>query len=170
MKLCYALSYHQFCATMDVAAINDTNVGTKKSALIEIMGEQDLLSAPFHFKEDHPNVLRLVFDDIDEPLHVPLLGEFVDGREYIPVVPMTEEQGRQIVDFVKANKDAYNFIVHCAAGISRSGAIVKFINEYFDGEEWYFRHLNPHTRPNARILNILRRLSQTHGKEDITEG
>lgn len=161
MKPVYALSYYQFCASLQEAGIDDTNVETKKSALIEVMGEQDLLSAPFHFKEDHPNVLRLLFDDVDEPLHVPLLGEFADGREYIPVVPMTEEQGKQIVDFVKANKDVHNFIVHCAAGISRSGAIAKFINEYFDGEEFHFRHLNPYAMPNGRILNILRTLNQT---------
>lgn len=170
MKPVYALSYHQFCASLEVAKIDDTNVETKKSALIEIMGEQDLLSAPFHFKEDHPNVLRLLFDDVDEPLHIPLLGEFADGREYIPVVPMSMEQGKKIVDFVKVNKDVYNFIVHCAAGISRSGAIAKFINEYFGGDEWHFKHLNPHTKPNIRILSILRNLNQEHGQEDIIEG
>lgn len=157
MKPCYALSYPQFRATLDVAKIDDTNIEEKKSAVIEVMGEQDLLFFPFYFKQDHPNVLRLLFDDVDEPLTTSLLG---DGRDVIPVVPMTEEQGKQIIDFVRTNKDMHNFVIHCAAGISRSGAIAKFINEYFDGEEWYYWELNPNTRPNARILNILRKLSQ----------
>lgn len=169
MKPCYALSYPQFRASLDEAKIDDTNIGEKgkNSAVIEVMGEQDLLFFPFYFKQDHPNVLRLLFDDVDTPLTTSSLG---DGRDVIPVVPMTEEQGQLIVDFVRANKDKQNFVVHCAAGISRSGAIAKFIVEYFDGEEWYYQHLNPHTMPNSRILNILRRLSQTHGKEDIIEG
>lgn len=159
MKPAYALSYPQFRASLDIAKVDDTNIETKNSAIIEVMGEQDLLFFPFYFKQDHHNVLRLLFDDVDEPLTTTLLG---DGRDVIPVVPMTEEQGKLIVDFVRANKDKGNFIVHCTAGISRSGAITKFINEYLDGEESDYWVLNPHTRPNARILNILRNLSQTH--------
>lgn len=162
-KRAYALSYQQFKASLDYASITDDNVESKdKTALIEIMGEQDILSAPFYFKKDHPNVIRLMFDDVDEPLHVSLLGDVPDEREYVPVVPMSEEQGKLILDFVKKNDSVGNFIVHCAAGVSRSGAVAKFITEYFGGEDKDFYKLNPYTKPNQRILTILRNLSQNH--------
>lgn len=160
-KKAYALSYQEFKASLDYVGITDDNVESKdKTALIEIMGEQYLLIHPFYFKKDHSNVIRLVFDDVDEPLHVPLLGDVPDEREYIPVVPMNEEQGKLIVEFVKANQNVGTFIVHCAAGVSRSGAVAKFITEYFGGEDKDFYKLNPYTKPNQRILTILRNLVQ----------
>lgn len=157
MKQVYALSWHQFCATMDHAGITDDNVESKDgTALIEIMGEQDLLHMPHHFKKDHPNVLRLLFDDVDEDLPVHKLG----NGKVIRVTPMTKEQGQQILDFVKKNKDVGNFVVHCGTGVSRSGAVAKFITEYFGGEDKDFYKLNPYTMPDARILTILRNLVQ----------
>lgn len=172
MKQVYALSWHKFCATMEHTGVTDDNVESKdKTALIEIMGEQDLLSMPHHFKKDHPNVLRLLFDDVDEPYKVFKLGSTGDEpyeREFRMVVPMTKEQGQQILDFIKKNKDVGNFMVHCAAGVSRSAAVAKFITEYFGGEDKDFYKLNPYTHPNARILTILRNLSQANGQRDVT--
>lgn len=158
MKPVYAMSYAGFVSNMILSKLDDSNIESKNSAVIEVMGEQDLLQMPHHFKQDHPNVLRLLFDDVDEPLQVNRLG--TDGREYVPVIPMSEAQGKQIFEFIKTNKDAVNFIVHCAAGISRSGAVAKFITEYFGGTDREFYFLNPYTKPNSRILNILRKLSQ----------
>lgn len=158
MKQAHALSWARFCVSLRSASITDDNVESKdRTALIEIMGEQDLLSMPHHFKKDHPNVLRLLFDDVDEPTRRKVLG---DHGEVQFSVPMTKEQGQEIVDFVKKNKDVGNFIVHCAAGVSRSGAVAKFITEYFGGEDRDFYKLNPYTQPNARILTILRNLVQ----------
>lgn len=165
MKPCYALSYREFKASMDVSKVIDENVESKKSAIIEIMGEQDLLKMPFWFKQDHSNVLRLIFDDVDEPLKIWSIGHPDDDeREYIPVVPMSEEQGKLIVEFVKANFEASSFIIHCTAGISRSAGVAYFINEFINEcfgktDEW-FRQINPHTSPNQRIINILRKLSK----------
>lgn len=163
-KRAYALSYQQFKASLDYAGITDDNVESKdKTALIEIMGEQNILSAPFYFKKDHPNVIRLMFDDVDESYKVFKLDgtdDIIDEREFRMLVPMNEEQGKLIVEFVKANQNVGNFIVHCAAGVSRSGAVAKFITEYFGGEDKDFYKLNPYTKPNQRILTILRNLVQ----------
>lgn len=156
----YALSWWQFTHLCKEAKIDDTNVGTVKQAFIELMGEQDILSAPWVFNQDHSNVLRLMFDDVDEPLHVPLVGDIPDNREYIPVVPMSEAQGQQILDFVRANEDKKVFIVHCAAGVSRSGAVAKFIMEYFGETHLEYWMINKNTQPNIRIVNILRKLNE----------
>lgn len=39
--------------------------------------------------------------------------------------------GKLIFEFIKSREDT-NFIVHCFAGISRSAAVAKFINDYYD--------------------------------------
>ena len=156
----HALSWVQFCATMQEAGLDDTNIETKTplSGVIEIMGEQDLPYMPFHFKEDHKNVLRLIFDDVDKDMEVVYLGE----REPRNLYTMSEEQGKKLFEFIKVNNNAINFVVHCAAGVSRSGAVAKFIMEYTGGEEDRdFYVLNPNTRPNGTVLRILRNLAQT---------
>lgn len=44
----------------------------------------------------------------------------------------TENKAKQIISFVNtSHAKKKDVIVHCFAGISRSGAIAKFINEYF---------------------------------------
>lgn len=147
--------------------VDDSNVESRTSAIIEIMGEQDLLAHPFYFKEDHPNVIRLLFDDVLEDLPpIKMSGYGDDTRENIPVVVITKEQGEQIVKFVRTNEKATNFIIHCAAGISRSGAVAKFINEVFGGTDREFNLLNPYTKPNYVVLNLLRNLWQTVTNRD----
>lgn len=165
MKKCHALSHHEFVASMEEAKVDDTNVESKKSALIEIMGQYDLGYMPWHFKEDHSNVLRITFDDVDKIINIGLSHRLAGGKEDRFAYPMTEEQGKTILDFIRANEDKDNFIIHCAAGISRSGAVAKFANELFGGEERDYWAVNPYTHPNARILGILRNLSQTHAKD-----
>lgn len=160
----HALSYKEFKGVMEhYKWIEGTNTDMSlfnKIAIIEIMGEQDLLVFPFWFKFDYSNVLKLLFDDVDEPLHIPLLGEpALDEREYVPVVPMSKYQGKKILDFIRQHTHVTNFIVHCAAGISRSAAVALFIKEYFKIDEIVFNQQNPYIKPNMRIVNILRDLN-----------
>lgn len=158
--LVYALSYTQFIDAMHYNKVTEENVEARPGAIIEIMGEQDLRFLPFYFKHEHHNVLRLTFDDVDERLDIKLFGEPQDdGREYIPVVPMSEEQAKLIIKFVEANENAKVFFVHCAAGISRSGAVAKWIDQKFNEDDTVFNVNNPHIIPNQRILSILRKLS-----------
>lgn len=155
MKSVYAMSHHGFCETMKFNGLNDENVEDRTTmCLIEICGEQDLLYLPHHFTRDHPNVLRLLFDDIDEVTEV----KYLDERESKNLYPMTEEQGQQIIDFLVHNRDVQTCIVHCAAGISRSGAVATFIKETFGMHEDVFRLNNRHIHPNHKVLSILRKL------------
>jgi predicted protein tyrosine phosphatase len=160
MKPVHAMSYREFCHTMEYNKIDDSNVEAYPSGIIEIMGEQDLLFFPFWFKQNHSNVLRLCFDDVDEPLNVKLLRDIEDKREYIPVVAMSHEQGKEIVSFVKANEDKKSFIIHCAAGVSRSAGVALFINDYFSGDWYHFKQVNPNTKPNIRIVKILTKIAK----------
>lgn len=44
---------------------------------------------------------------------------------------INNKQAKEIVQFIADNEGKF-FIVHCFAGVSRSAAVAKFINEYYD--------------------------------------
>ena len=63
-----------------------------------------------------------------------------------------EITAKEIVNFVRENKDK-NFIVHCAAGVSRSSAVCMFIHLTYGhslkGQFWYT------SEPNSHVLGKL---------------
>jgi predicted protein tyrosine phosphatase len=67
---------------------------------------------------------------------------------------------KKIVDFVNKHKDKNVFVIHCTAGISRSGAVAYFIKEKFKEEinPYNFHDDNKHIMPNLYILNRLTKL------------
>ena len=73
-----------------------------------------------HFKQNHANVLNMEFWDISEEKEV-------NGKTYLP---FTTEQANRIIDFIEVNKNK-NYIIHCHAGISRSGAVAQFITDFY---------------------------------------
>ena len=91
------------------------------------------------------NLLVLYFDDVDE------------GQPHA----MTPEQAKQIVDFARI-EDPRPIIVHCTAGISRSGAVGEVLNWYFnryleDDQEDYqrFQIMHRDLVPNAHVRRLL---------------
>ncbi len=91
------------------------------------------------------NLLILRFDDVDEG--------FPNA--------MTDTHAQQIADFVKLNQGC-PYIVHCTAGISRSGAIGEVLNHYFNrylAEDTpafeQFCHDNPDIDPNPHVRQML---------------
>ena len=82
---------------------------------------------------DADNLLILYFDDVDE------------GFPHA----MTPEQAKQIVDFVRIEDDR-PIIVHCTAGISRSGAVGEVLN-------WYFNRYLKDNPPVYRLNEIMNR-------------
>lgn len=73
-----------------------------------------------------PN-LKIDFWDIVEPL-----ASFIP--EDPPFLPPLKEDAAKIIDFILENKGR-NFLINCQAGISRSGAICKFLEDNL-GYEW----------------------------------
>jgi len=59
---------------------------------------------------------------------------------------MSNRQAKKLFDFIKEN-EGKDFIVHCFAGVSRSAAVAKFINDYYDA--------NDHVLENYKIYNKL---------------
>jgi predicted protein tyrosine phosphatase len=97
------------------------------------------------------NVLILRFDDVDDS------DPFIfQGTRF-----MTEADAEAIAAFVES-PDPRPIVVHCTAGISRSGAIGTCLNEYFnkklslnETEHQAFWIAHPHINPNLHVMKLL---------------
>lgn len=92
-------------------------------------------------------VLPLQFDDLrDDQVEKCLLHGFT------PTL-FTKEQASKIIDFIRElqeeTKDS-ELVIHCDAGISRSGAVATFISSYIK-----IPFFDPYVRPNTYVLKTL---------------
>lgn len=103
---------------------NDTNVHELSRHTCFICIHDTVTSEKPYFKKDHSNVLNLWFDDVE--------FEFDDLKGQ-KAVPMSQEQAKQILDFIRHNKNngVKECMIHCTAGVSRSVAVKHFIDMYF---------------------------------------
>ena len=162
MKKIYAVSQNKFLCELQRLGINDDNVKEHNTAFIQI-GNTDLEEPcflPFALK-DTDNVLSLRFDDCDEVFNTPIIG----GLTYVSQLPMSEEQAEVLFNFIEKNKDKATFLVHCKAGQSRSGGIVKFLSEYFEIPLTAIYRDNPSIYPNQRIVSLLRQIKENKNGE-----
>jgi predicted protein tyrosine phosphatase len=119
-----------------------------KTALIS-MNEEDIGLYPLQVSGD--NVLRMRFADIRGVHSVQHKGQWYR--------PMSLDEAHKIMNFIEARKD-HDYIVHCAAGISRSSAVCMYIHLI------YGHALKPDfwliSDPNPYILGTL--ISEYHRK------
>ena len=100
------------------------------------------------FKSEHHNVLTLFFDDVSHDME----GSPTNRGE---TKAFTREQASEIISFLKENKNVNTVLVHCAAGISRSGAVGQFVLDFMDGDRDFFQSTNRHIMPNVHISRTL---------------
>ena len=93
-----------------------------------------------------PNLLCMVFDDIVDET----------GRQF------TSDDAKAILDFVC--DDSMPLMVHCTAGIARSGAVGEVLDWYYncwksqnDEDHQYFLRENPQVMPNSTVRRLLMR-------------
>ena len=91
----------------------------------------------------HPNLLVLFFDDVE-----------TEGP-----TSFSSDMARHIVRFVQES-DERPLLIHCTAGISRSGAVGLAIAEQCGCVE-VFRRENPDIMPNQLVLRELRQAFKT---------
>ena len=72
-----------------------------------------------------------------------------------------DSQATQILKFLDSLKDESFLIVHCAAGISRSGAVGLFSCRYLGLDQAEFRKMNRGISPNSHVLDVLNKCSNT---------
>lgn len=94
------------------------------------------------------NYISLQFTDITKEQYE---KEPIEGRNYWTL--FDNKHAEKIITFLDAihkdPKDAM-LVVHCHAGVSRSGAIATFASEYL-GVEFY----DPYVKPNEWVLKLL---------------
>jgi predicted protein tyrosine phosphatase len=147
------LSKPEFNQFMGELGISDSNVEEKMKdvALISINDTEGNWSVSW-FDQDHPNVIRMWFDDVERDEQKSPTNSFTCRT-------FTAEQAEKLFNFIKANSNK-DFIVHCSAGISRSGAVGAFINDYLDSDKEYFREFNlKRIYPNAHVSRLLNNLA-----------
>lgn len=148
----FILPKHKFDELMVQKGISDDNVEEKTGTFFISINDSFTPSVYSgrmfhpHFSEDKKNVKVLFFDDV-----VP--GEENTGSS---TRAMSAEQAQELVRFIKNNEDKDTCIVHCAAGVSRSGAVGTFINDLFGEDFFTFKKRNPQVRPNNHVLRLLR--------------
>lgn len=97
------------------------------------------------------NFLQVKMWDIEEDLISS------NGKKY---EKPSDVELQKIVDFVNKHKDKVDFVIHCSAGISRSGAVANFIQHKFYNEvdKDKFMQENKYIQPNLLILRRLKEL------------
>ena len=97
-----------------------------------------------------PNLLCMVFDDVIEGA----------DKEF---TQFTEADAKTILDFVC--DDSMPVIVHCSAGIARSGAVGEALDAYFncfmtrndEDHQCFLQHYQQRLRPNSLVKRLLMR-------------
>lgn len=98
------------------------------------------------FKQEHPNVLNIEFDDVIEDMTY-------KGCRFVAI---TKPQAKKMFDFIERNIGK-EFKIHCRAGISRSGAVYTFINEMYPHLYVVNENDKARIRPNTYVLTMLKR-------------
>jgi rhodanese-related sulfurtransferase len=107
-----------------------------------------------HESWDGTNSVRFVCDDVlgngaapDTDIHT--------GWTPDDPTAFTPEMATELVDFINLHQNK-NIFVHCDAGISRSAAVGRFIDTFFDHDVDY-RVIRTDRFANIHIFNLLRR-------------
>lgn len=130
-------SKETFVKAMESRNITDATVESFKEYFICI----DSTGGPScqqYFLQEHPNVIRLIFDDCEKD--EVKWGADING--YYNAKAMITEQASLLVNFIKTIPDDSIVNIHCTKGKSRSVAVDAFINNQTSG--------------NAHVLNLLR--------------
>ena len=152
------LNKRLFNEFMTYNAIDDDNVESQDMLIISIneffKNEtlfNDKYSVRSHFKRQHSNVLIEHFGDYREDYikrcmenKLPTFGFF------------NEHKAKRMYEFMLKNKDKSLAVLHCGAGISRSGAVGQFLWENFGTVSYEdFKRKNKKIDPNKHILRLL---------------
>jgi len=140
------LSKREFDNLMVDNGITDENV--EKRTGIVLISINDSSREETYFKENHINVIVMKFDDIERE------GE-VSPTNKGECKVFDDAMAQELYEFIKRNRDRETCIVHCEAGISRSGAVGSFVNGYTQGDWERFKRENSFISPNGRVLRML---------------
>lgn len=107
-----------------------------------------------YFQRDHPNVLRMWFDDVTKDV------AYLQGTAEHTYRAFTEEQAREVIAFLETQRltNIRELIVHCTGGINRSGSVGEFAHDYLGGDYATFQRHNPYAKRNPTVTATLNRV------------
>ena len=145
----YVLSKVNFQDILDSNKINDDNVDEFIHYAFICINDSsgDYYHNPL-FVSCHHNVINLFFDDVENDMEM-------SPTNHKETRAFTENDAAKVIKFLDENYKTKFLLVHCAGGISRSGAIGQFALDYLKGDKNKFKLDNPQILPNARVLRLL---------------
>jgi len=157
------LSHYLFDEKMKSLGLNDGNVETSNQAFISIIGTPECLvyyldkRETKHYFGEHPNVLNLEFDDIEDDV-------MYNGHHF---KTMRMNQAEKSVDFIEdiVNKNVDDIFIHCRAGMSRSRAFGEFIYRYCKEHEIPLEYNDRDDYTTMYNQGVLRRLNHAYWKK-----
>ena len=177
----HTLSVADFKHTMQNNDLYDSNIEQRTDLAVISIGNSfedgdpdDIFSngpSSRWFRHQHKNVLNLTFDDITAPEQWQMMSQFakqpvcssdsdencISGND---CVLFDEEMAHQLVEFVEENRAVKTWIVHCSAGVSRSGAVSRWLKDCLKFK--YGIDANNvdgrYAVPNAYVLRVLDRI------------
>lgn len=177
----HTLSVADFKHTMQNNDLYDSNIEQRTDLAVISIGNSfedsdpdDIFSngpSSRWFRHQHKNVLNLTFDDITAPEKWQMMSQFAkqsasdsnhdENRIYgSDCVLFDEEMAHRLVQFVEENRAAKTWIVHCSAGVSRSGAVSRWLKDCLK-LKYNIEANNVDGRyavPNAYVLRVLDRI------------
>lgn len=137
---------------MNTKGITPENVESLKDVfMISVQDDTDDKYVPV-FSENKKNVLVQSFSDVEEDTPVTIIGTNTE----IIAKAFSPEQAKEMYNFIMANKEKKFCIIHCTAGISRSGAVGTFVSEVVGKNYLDLKKENPAIQPNMHVLKLLR--------------
>ena len=157
------LSQFNFDERMKKMGLSDDNVEEQNSAFISIIGTPECLNYYLdegntkHYFGDHPNVLNLEFDDIEDDV-------LYNGHHF---KTMSMEQAENAVNFIEKiiEKNVDDIFIHCRAGFSRSRAFGEFIYRYCKEHDIPLEYEDRDDYTTMYNSGVLRRLDHAYCKK-----
>lgn len=104
--------------------VNDSTISLSDDYYVSILPTGGPKGEPIFYKE-HMNVITMVFDDVLESGK--MWGK--DINDYYDAVAITPDQAKVLHHFLQSIPDDSNVHIHCVYGISRTGAVAKYLRD-----------------------------------------
>jgi predicted protein tyrosine phosphatase len=113
------------------------------------------------------NWVSLIFDDITKKVYENIKKIYPHSNKMNKIKLFSNKNAQTIINFIdkyKNDKEDFILIIHCKAGVSRSGAVGWFTCKYLGLDQNKFLENNKNIYPNKYVLMLLESLA----KMDIT--
>jgi predicted protein tyrosine phosphatase len=102
-------------------------------------------------------VLSIRFSDISNTQY-DSMSKYKSRKKHL--VLFSDAHAKQIIAFIDRLKDKItDLVIHCEAGISRSGAVGLFVCRYLGLDETKYRDANRKINPNQYVFDVLYKVS-----------